>query len=83
MTDLCLSCGGSLPAGALFCCYCGNSTAVKKKPVHAPKRRGNGQGTVYKRGTSYVACVTLGYYTDESGKKHRKTVSKRFDKKHP
>lgn len=78
---ICLSCGASLPAGAAFCPWCGKRAAEKEKPVHAPKRRGNGQGTVYKRGTSYVACVTLGYYTDESGKKHRKTVSKRFDKK--
>lgn len=81
MDKACTLCGASLPADALFCCYCGNSTAVKKKPAHAPKRRGNGQGTVYKRGTSYVAVKTVGYYTDESGKKHRKTVSKRFDKK--
>lgn len=79
---ICRYCGGELPTDALFCCWCGKSTAEEKeKPVHAPKKRGNGQGTIYRRGNRYVAVKTLGYYTDENGKKHRKTVSKAFDKK--
>lgn len=77
----CIYCGGEMPAGALFCPWCGKSAEKKEKPAHAPKKRGNGQGTVYKRGSSYVAVKTLGYYVGEDGKKHRKTVSKAFDKK--
>lgn len=78
---LCRFCSGEMPAGALFCPFCGKSVAEKKKPTHAPKKRGNGQGTIYKRGNSYVAVKTLGYYVGEDGKKHRKTVSKAFAKK--
>ena len=78
---ICLHCGSELPQDAAFCCYCGKSVVEKEKPARTPKKRGNGQGTVYKRGNSYVAVKTLGYYIGEDGKKHRKTVSKAFDKK--
>lgn len=45
------------------------------------KSRGNGTGTVYKRGKAYLAVKTVGYYLDENGKKKRKTVSKTFQRK--
>ena len=45
------------------------------------RTRGNGQGTVVKRGNKYRAVVTLGYYTTEDGKRHRKTRSQTFAKK--
>lgn len=77
----CPFCFAELPPDALFCCYCGRSTAEKEKPAHAPKRRGNGQGSVYKSGNRYIAVRTLGYYFDDSGKKHRRTVRRSFDKK--
>lgn len=34
-----------------------------------PKNRGNGQGSVYRRGDKWMAEVVLGYRTDENGKK--------------
>lgn len=45
------------------------------------KHRGNGTGTVYRRGSVYVAVKTIGYYLDEDGKKKRRTVSKSFARK--
>ncbi len=77
----CTVCGREgAPQDAVFCPYCGKRLEHIEKS-RSGKKRGNGQGTVYKRGSSYVACVTLGYYTDESGKQHRRTVRRTFDKK--
>ncbi len=76
----CTVCGRDGPQDAVFCPYCGKRLEHIEKS-RSGKKRGNGQGTVYKRGSSYVACVTLGYYTDESGKQHRRTVRRTFDKK--
>lgn len=67
-------CGRDVPDEAAFCPWCGKDLREKKKAV---KRRGNGQGTVYKRGDRYVAVVTVGYRCD--GK--RITRSKLFTKK--
>lgn len=77
----CSFCGASLPTQARFCPMCGKSAEEKEKPVQRRKTRGNGQGTVYKRGNAYVAVKTLGYYLDETGKRHRRTVSKYFRRK--
>lgn len=60
-----------------FCPYCGKEQ--NKQP--AKRARGNGQGTVVKRGNKYRAVVTLGYYTTPDGKRHRKTRSQTFDRK--
>ena len=60
-----------------FCPYCGRQ--MHKSPSR--RTRGNGQGTVVKRGNKYRAVVTLGYYTTPDGKRHRKTRSQTFAKK--
>lgn len=73
---LCPRCGAKVP-DAPYCCHCGKM--LKKKATR--KRRGNGQGTVIQRGGKYRAVVTLGYWWDENGKKHRKTRSATFDRK--
>lgn len=76
--EACKKCGGDLPTGANFCPVCG-------RRVNAPrtaKKRGNGQGTVIQtKSGKYLALVTLGYYTDESGKRHRRTRSKVYERK--
>ena len=78
---ICPYCGrAGSPEDAVFCSYCGKRLE-KKESARSPKRRGNGQGTVYKRGAGYTAVVTVGYWTDENGKQHRRTVSKTFEKK--
>lgn len=75
---ICRHCGGSIPDGGKFCPFCGR--AVERKP--SKKQRGNGQGCVIKlKSGKYKAIVTLGYYTDDTGKRHRKTRSQVFEKK--
>ena len=77
---ICPYCGREgAPESAVFCSWCGKRLDTEKP--RSTKKRGNGQGTVYKRGASYVACVTLGYWTDGNGKQHRRTVRRTFDKK--
>lgn len=72
---LCAKCDKDIPDDAVYCCYCG------KKLISAPratKKRGNGQGTVYKTPAgTWAAEVTLGYYVDDSGKKKRKIARKK------
>lgn len=76
-TKTCKKCGADLPPGANFCPVCGKS--VNQAPPK--KKRGNGQGSVFKMGNKWLAIVTLGYYIDEQGKRHRKTRSQVFDRK--
>lgn len=58
----CKKCNGDIPEGAAFCCWCGSaqSTPLKK---HSSKKRGNGQGSVYKRG-KYWQCETVGGFAN-------------------
>lgn len=66
----CKKCGAVLPDGAIFCPMCGR----KQVRERSPKKRGNGQGTVLELPNGkYKTVVTLGYYTDEQGKRHRRT----------
>ena len=74
----CKKCLAELPDGANFCPACGRAVVVK----HSPKKRGNGQGTIKTLDSGkYMVTVTLGYYTDENGKRHRKTRSKVYGRK--
>ena len=69
----CIKCKKEIPDNSTFCMFCGK----KQTPTaHAVKKRGNGQGTVYKRGNTWTAEVTLGYYLDKNGKVHRKNRRK-------
>lgn len=77
----CIKCGKNIPDDAKLCCYCGVKLNAAAH-VRAPKRRGNGQGTVYKLPNGrYAAVVTLGMYTGDDGKVHRRTRSRQFAKK--
>lgn len=74
----CKRCGAVLPIGANFCPACGRAVVLK----HSPKKRGNGQGTIKALDNGkYMLTVTLGYYTDEDGRRHRKTRSRVFERK--
>lgn len=76
--DICKRCGSELPENANYCPGCGRVL----NPTKAPKKRGNGQGTVFKlENGNYMAQVTLGYYTDDDGKRHRRTRSRTYEKK--
>lgn len=74
----CKKCGAVLPDGAIFCPMCGR----KQVRERSPKKRGNGQGTIIELPNGkYQAVVTLGYYTDEDGKRHRRTRRQTFARK--
>lgn len=78
MTDKCRRCGADLPEAAKYCPQCGKAVEVQRHH----RKRGNGQGTILVTpGGRYKAIVTLGYYTDDKGKRHRKTRCQTFDKK--
>ena len=51
---ICRKCNKDVPDGP-FCCLCG---AKQEKPERSPKRRGNGTGTVFKRGNYWYAQGT-------------------------
>lgn len=75
---ICRYCSKEIPNDSIFCLYCGKQ---QEKP-RQKKKRGNGQGTIIQTANGkYKAIVTLGYYTDEAGKRHRKTRTRVFDKK--
>lgn len=72
---ICKKCNRELPSDALFCCYCGVGLASKPK---TPKKRGNGQGTVYKLPNGkWRATVTIAYDCENK----RKTISRQFSRK--
>ena len=74
----CKKCGAVLPDGAIFCPMCGR----KQTRERSPKKRGNGQGTILELPNGkYQTVVTLGYYTDEDGKRHRRTRRQTFARK--
>lgn len=54
----CIKCGAELPPDALYCHLCGKKQSATKRSVHA---RGNGTGSVYRRGKTWEAAVVLGY----------------------
>lgn len=55
----------------MFCLYCG---AKQQSEPRAAKSRGNGTGTVYKRGKTWTAKVTLEYSVGKDGE--ARTVSR-------
>ena len=57
-----------IPDGSAFCNHCGIKQAIKANG--GPKKRGNGQGTVYKRGKTWQIELTLG--KDDAGMRIRK-----------
>ncbi len=74
---LCRKCKREILDQSEFCNYCGAKQILTRKP----KKRGNGQGTVFKLPNGkYKAMQVLGYYMKE-GKKQKKTVSRVFEKR--
>ena len=74
----CVKCGAQLPEGSSYCNICGKkqqaAAAAEKK--RKTKTRGNGTGSAFKEGKTWMVRVVLGYWTDEQGKRHMRTASK-------
>ena len=77
-------CGREIPADAVFCPYCGRKQLRSKRKT---KSRGNGLGSVYKKGDKWIAVKTVGWTLDPLPpdapqgtvpKKHRLTAQKSF-----
>ncbi len=60
---ICRKCKKEVPDGK-FCLECG---ANQTPPAKAKRRRGNGQGTVYKRGSSWCCEKTFGFEPKAEG----------------
>lgn len=76
----CRKCKKEIPDESIYCLYCGVKQTLAHS--HSVKKRGNGQGTVYKTPSGkYRAEVVLGYYTDEKGVLRSQRKTKTFDKK--
>ena len=75
----CIKCGAELVPGAVYCHNCGKKQIVEER---RRVKRGNGTGSVFQtKNGKWMAAVTLGYYVDENGKRHRKTRTKVFKTK--
>ena len=56
-TMVCKKCGVELPLGAVFCFSCG----MRQEAIRQRRRRGNGEGSVYKRGATWCCERTFDY----------------------
>lgn len=78
MSEQCRKCGRALQEDWIVCPVCGTRT-VKHQST---KKRGNGQGTILRLPNGkYKAVVTLGYWTGDDGRLHRRTRSKVFGRR--
>ena len=63
---ICIRCHKDMTIDATYCPWCGASQVAKKRNT---KSRGNGQGTIYKRGKTWVAKASVGWRWDEEAQK--------------
>ena len=69
---LCKKCSKDIPESSAYCCWCGASQAAPHRKRNY-KRRGNGQGTVYRRGRYWQCEVVIGYKPDGTRKRRYKS----------
>ena len=71
---ICPKCRAELPENARFCCQCGKKLGDPRKPC--TRTRGNGQGSAIKRGNTWTAIWTTGYYVEatEGGETPRRVL---------
>ena len=56
---VCAKCKRDIPDDAIYCCYCGKRL-VAVPPRQRPGKRGSGQGSARKRGSTWTAVWTVG-----------------------
>lgn len=71
----CIKCKKALPDGAVFCCWCGISQTAEIKKS-APRKRGNGQGSVFKMKNGTWRAQYIKGYIPVDGKIKRITKTK-------
>lgn len=74
---ICRKCKQDVP-DAPYCCQCGAKQAIAQRNV---KKRGNGQGSVYRLPNGKYKAIRVQMYLDEQGKVRRRTVSRTFARK--
>lgn len=76
---ICIKCSAEIPDGSVFCNMCG---VKQQKTPHGTKKRGNGQGSVYKSPSgTWTAEITLGFYTRDGVRKRKRKRKYGFEKK--
>lgn len=70
---ICPKCKRQIPTDAILCCYCGRRFVVERT---SKKKRGNGEGCAYKRGSTWTVVTSAQSWTDDTGKLHRKRLTK-------
>ena len=68
----CIKCGLEIDDDSIYCKICGKKQI--KEPVN--RQRGNGQGSILRRGNKWIAYAPVIYYKDEKGNLRKKTRSK-------
>lgn len=73
----CRKCSAEITAaGAVFCPFCGAKQVLAQDTGRKRKSRGNGQGSVYKRGKTWTASVTVGWKLPKTKGKRKSPVKK-------
>ena len=72
----CIKCGASLPDGSIFCHMCGKKQTPDIPKKKRDKSRGNGTGSAFREGKTWMVRIVLGWWTDEQGKRRMHTASK-------
>lgn len=79
---ICIKCSAEIPDDSRFCMFCGKKQLTSDEAAQkSTKKRGNGQGSVYKRGNKWCAAVTLGYYMENGVRKRKVRKKAGFERK--
>ncbi len=65
---ICSKCKREIPDDARLCCYCGRRFIIEKS---GKKKRGNGEGSAVKRGSTWTAIASGRSWYDHEGNLHR------------
>lgn len=68
----CKKCHAEIPENSRFCMMCG----AKQGTTQNTKVRGNGTGSVYRRGRTWMCAKVTGYSVDNTGKVHKSVLTK-------